>query len=449
MKPFKFFTIISVAICCLLLQSCPESSSPVEDKGVVQQFTSTSGGALKTDNGAEIIIPTGAIGKKENGESGVVSISIEPSVKESDLPTPIPIKYQKIGNIYAFGPSGFIFAEPVQIYLPANELTSPEGVLILWYNEMLAEWVPSPISDIDADNKRLGTSVFELGYFVLAREGASGMISKNDNPQYTPKSGGIMYRPSETNYYYTITVTAATLDDPQQSWPGLIGWNGSTGSYPTGGPLPYTRLHGLPPGNYTVVVSRSLRGTLFQPPGPRLTYTNPTFIRVNAFTNTSSWDWNNWSTWSNLTLSGGEWREGNPATWPQPTKPYGTGEFQATLNWVNTSQSATDLDLHLFGPNNMQVNWSKDQSSDGSIKLDRDWQSEKGSAVENIFSVAKMPAGDYSVYVNLFLGDKPKPFEVRIIRQGSVVKTIRATATQGNSGEEKSKMILIQTFKIN
>lgn len=452
MKTFRLLTSTAViAICCLFLQGCPESSTPSEDPGtgVVEQFNTNNGGSLKTENGAEILVPAGAIGKKDNGENGVVSISIEPNVQQSSLPTPIPAHYQLVGNIYGFGPSGFTFTEPVQIYLPAGDLASPEGVIIIWYNELLAEWVPVPINDIDAEKKRLGTSVFELGYFALVKDLSSGIVGKTDKPQAGSSTGGIKYEPSETNYYYTITVVGVTLDDPNDMFPGLIGWNGSTGSYPTGGPLPYTRLYGLPPGDYTVVVSKTLRGTLFSLPGPRLTYSNPALVRVNAFTYVGGWDWNNWSTWSPLSLSGGEWREGDPSTWPQPTKPYGTGEFQATLSWINNSQSSTDLDLHLFGPNNIHVYWIGDRSEDGSIELDRDWQSSYGSAIENIYSLSKMPSGEYFVYVNLFSGDKPKSFEVRIIRQGSLVKTFRSSLSESNSGEDKSKMILIQSFRIN
>jgi hypothetical protein len=112
---------------------------------------------------------------------------------------------------------------------------------------------------------------------------------------------------------------------------------------------------------------------------------------------------------------------GNPATLGN------TGDFQATLTWNNSSGSATDLDLHLYGPNGLHVFFSSKLSADGSLRLDRDWQSETGDAVENIYQQKDgtgksipMPAGSYSLQVDHYSGADGKPYQVRVLRNGAV-----------------------------
>ncbi|MEZ4908273.1 MAG: hypothetical protein R2771_11685 [Saprospiraceae bacterium] len=117
---------------------------------------------------------------------------------------------------------------------------------------------------------------------------------------------------------------------------------------------------------------------------------------------------------------GGQWKEGTPDDWAPPTVTYGTGKFQATLNWTNNSSHYTDLDLHLYGPNEMHVSWENEISSDGVFQLDRDWQEEVGSATENIFSLKnELPSGKYQVKVQLYSGD-PVNFNTRVILDGKV-----------------------------
>ncbi|MDT3738216.1 MAG: hypothetical protein RO257_01805 [Candidatus Kapabacteria bacterium] len=448
-KFFRIFALLILTSAMLILQGCPESASPSDtsDTGIVELFNSTNGGTIKTTNGAEITIPAGAIATKTDGSQGSVSFSIEPNIKAADLPLPIPAGYKLIGSIYGFGPSSFMFNEPLQIYLPAGSESSPENLSITWYNDTEKQWILLPINDIDAVNKRLGASVFELGYFAVVKiEITSGWSGKGEI-QDSKNAGGIRYSPNTSDYYYTLSVKAVQYKYPEIGWPNLIGYNCSTGSYPTGGPLPETRMGNIPQGDYTIEVSRVKRGTLSSLPGERETYSNPAQITVTGFTVVGGWDWYNWTGWNDLSLSGGQWMKGDPSTWPKATIPFGTGQFQATLSWINTSSNNTDLDLHLFGPDNLHVYFSNEVSDDGSLMLDVDWMEETGSAVENIFSTKNMPKGDYKVYVDTFSGDVPKSFEVRIIRQGSLVKTYRGTATKVSVAEQD--MILIQTFTIN
>lgn len=447
MKLFKILVVLSTIM--LLLQGCPETSNPDDtpDAGKVQIFNTATGGTLKTTAGAEVTVPAGAIAKRTDGSDGVVSFSIEPNINQSDLPLPLPNSYKLIGSIYGFGPSSFLFTEPLQIYLPAGSEATPEGLSIAWYSDAQNQWILLPINDIDATGKRLGVSVFELGYFAVVKPSISSIAGKMPEIQNDKRVGGIRYGHSGFDYYYTLTVKAVNYKYPEIGWPNLIGYNVGTGSYPAGGPLPETKMGNIPQGLYTIEVSRVKRGTLFSPPGERETYSNPALVTVTGFTSVGGWGWDSWTGWNDLTLSGGEWRKGNPADWPQPTVPFGTGEFQATLSWTNVGNTWTDLDLHLFGPDNMHIYFDRKVSSDGSVRLDVDWIEEPGNAVENIFSTKSMPKGEYKVGVFVYDGHVPKPYEVRIIRQGSIVKTHRGTATK--VGTSEADLFIIQTFRID
>jgi uncharacterized protein YfaP (DUF2135 family) len=113
---------------------------------------------------------------------------------------------------------------------------------------------------------------------------------------------------------------------------------------------------------------------------------------------------------------------------------YGTGAFQATLTWVNNASHTTDVDLHLYGPNNMHVYYNAKVSPDSSFQLDRDWIRQAGNATENIFSTrSAIPTGSYKVTVKHFSGD-PTNYNVRILRSGGV-RTYSGSAS-GNAETE-------------
>lgn len=445
------FLLSSISLVFILsIMGCPESSTPTDitDNGKVEIFTSTNGGSLVTDNGAEIIVPAGAVAKKTDGSVGSVSFSIEPDINQSDLPTPLPNAYRLVGKIYGFGPSSFIFSEPIHIFLPASTEDTPENLAIAWYNDTEKQWILLPISQIDETSKRLGITSFELGYFAVVKVANISKISNKVDIVSDKRVGGIRYSPNTIDYYYTLTIKNVTYKYPEIGWPNLIGYNVGTGSYPAGGPLPKTHMGNIPQGAYTIEVSRVKRGTLFSLPGERETYSNPILINVTGFSMVGGWSMESWSGWNDLTLTGGDWRKGNPDNWPKATVPFSTGQFQATLSWTNPQDGRyTDLDLHLFGPNGIHVYFGEEVSSDGSIMLDIDWIDEPGNAVENIFSTKNMPKGEYKLYVDVFDGFVPRQFEVRVIRQGSLVRTFRSSATK--ISEVESDLIHVQTFKID
>lgn len=129
---------------------------------------------------------------------------------------------------------------------------------------------------------------------------------------------------------------------------------------------------------------------------------------------------------------GGTWQEGGRCPRPAPTTPVGTGELQATLSWVNTSARATDLDLHLYGPNGMHIYYAN-KGPLNNLRLDRDWLREPGNATENIYSVGSpIPRGDYRLTVRLYSG-APTSYSVRFLFRGSV----RSYTNSISSGEQE------------
>lgn len=440
----------------ILIVSCDKGDdiylNPNEDdlgNGIVKIMNNTSGGTLSATDGSKIIVPAGSIGQTSQGQAGEISFSIENDIRPSDVATPIPSKYQLIGNIIKFSPSSFIFSSPLMVYLPAASLTSLENVKIIRLDELKSLWEVIPISDVDATNKLLGASTFELGYFAVVIETTG--IMKVPVLQELHKSGGlVMSHPTNFDYYYTILVVGFTPRYTEDANSGVVGSSGSTGNrMGSDSPAEETRLGGIPQGTYQLEISRIKRGTFSTPPSETQYYSQIITIDVGGFSNTQSWDWKNWTGWTYITLSGGDWVTGTPPQWPTANVPFGTGQFQATLTWVNTYESATDIDLHLFGPNGTHVYWSNPYNSNSSILLDRDWRSMSGYATENIYSAASMPSGEYKIYVNPFSGSVPKNYEVRIILRGNAVKTFRGTATTTSTSDgTPANMILIHTFSI-
>jgi hypothetical protein len=141
------------------------------------------------------------------------------------------------------------------------------------------------------------------------------------------------------------------------------------------------------------------------------TYSLPATVTVSDPLNFVGWSTYDAVTYVPFVLpTGGAWVLGRPGgsggtgAWPPPTVPYGSGTFQATLTWINTSAANADIDLHLYGPNNLHIFYSNRTSPD--FSLDRDWQRTLGNATENIYSLnSTMPSGSYSVKVVHYSGN--------------------------------------------
>ncbi|MBR9975444.1 MAG: hypothetical protein KFF77_07665 [Bacteroidetes bacterium] len=329
----------------LTLSSCSESGSPTDPKEptVETVFNSTGEGQLQSADGAEVRMHRGAISTASDGSNAQLTVSITSSLATTVVSTPIPSMYEVVGSVQLFEPANFVFTDPVQIFMPTGGADSPEDFTILWYDSKKTQWVPLPLNTLDEENKRLGASVFELGYFVAAKITTAGAGKKGSG---SDRVGGLRYNHTHTdNYYYTLTINAVTYANPAIGWPNLVGYSSSTGEKLGGtGPRSSTSMGNIPRGSYTVYVSRVKRGTLSNPPGERETYTVPTVVEVGSFTNVFRWSMEDWSGWTTLGLGGGgQWKKGTPQTWPSATVPLSPGADPLDGRWTVTIKNTSPV----------------------------------------------------------------------------------------------------------
>jgi hypothetical protein len=440
-KKIRFtFTIIVSFILMFSFYGCPESNSPTEttNESVTKQIQNSEGGSVELE-GFEIQIIPGALPPSKDNNNPVATFSIEIGV---DKPASLPTEYKGVSKVVQFGPEGFVLNFPVNILIPVDDVDEPTNLTILTYDYLNEKWREIPISLLEDEPKRVGASVIQLGTFIVAENTAMSAFGRSTK---TPKilsemgRGGIRYGLQTSNYWYCFTIKSATFKYAEQaSWYGnYVGQTAMSGSDPTG-TWPRNPLHMfLPQGSYQIWVSRlswdQVRGGEWQ------TYTTPATVNVDRSLEYKIWSSNldyAYEGWYDLELPGGEWTGGRPEDLPAMDETVGTGDFQATLTWVNSEEYATDLDLHLYGPDGLHVYFGNEKPEGSAFNLDVDMiEWDLGNAVENIYSVSdNYPKGNYRIVVEHFSGYVPKKFTARIIRFGKS-KSVSGTISEG---EEKT-----------
>ncbi len=404
---------------------CSKEKENENNETNVKVVSSFERGTIDVPSGYSISVIPGSVPANNKGESGSISFSIEVGIEP---PMPLPSDVKKISDFIFCGPDGFQFAWPLRVVFPAKNEESSEGLYIYQYDPLEEEWKVYLPSYIDSTEKKIGADVLNLGYFVLVKR--NEMLAKLSSET---SDGGVKFT-GENGFYYTLTIQSYNLKYQNFGSYNLTGYTFSSGDLgPLGPPNPCVTGF-LPQGTYTFLISKTKPGTLSELP-KIYTYTRAATVVVNKPLEFWGWGRIKDHSWTILELpSGGDWKEGRPDQWGASTITYGTGAFQATLTWVNSSASVTDLDLHLtriVGNNeDMHVYWSDQIAQDSSFELDRDWTSEYGNAVENIYSLKDpLPKGKYTLKVVHFDGDYPKNFNVRVIRSNSV-KNYRKTITK-------------------
>lgn len=415
----------------LFLNACTEDTNTVTPNdpeppgtGATRSFTSADNGNFDYD-GFSIVIKNETVPRLQNGSAGTVAFSMNTSSSVESGVTGLPPGYSVIGKYLKAGPEAFYFNMPVQIFFPASAEPSPQNLTVFSYSYNTQEWKIVSTSAIDTAGKRIGIDVLELGYFVLAKS-ASSDYSLSDFRQ-----GGCVFDMTELWTNYILTVNTATLEKPEQLALFANGFIGGTFSGPIFQGCPEGRTKAIvPQGTITFWVSK----TVCQGSDPQVyTYTLPASVTVTEPLNFVGWSTYDAVTYVPFTLPvGGTWILGRPSagsgSWPPATVPFGSGTFQATLTWYNSTGKITDLDLHLYGPDNLHIFWSNRISPN--FELDRDWISSLGNAIENIYSTSTtIPSGNYEVKVMNFSGAS-KNFNVRVILNGSSVN-FSGTVSQG------------------
>lgn len=450
------------------------------------EFTSEAGGKVSVASGETLDVSAYAIPEENDGSAGAVTFSVETG---ATAPTPLPTNIDPIGQITKFGPDGFDFAWPLAMTLPIPaEMENFTGLQYMRYDASSGEWVPFPGLTFvtDDSNKVIGASVpaYDLGYDTL------GLLNENPAQKYAPYADGTKLgaecdtcsgtmnvignscspEGSGTGkcHFYLVSKSYTPREEWQRSsfaaflrtWNGQRGtdrcvWNAATerfeaqddgncgmwitGSDPTGWPAAQS-LMPISQGDWEFCITKSeyvIPGGSLPIPG-KWTHNELHSVSITqASHNTCAVT----SCWNNVV----EVRMPGPDGWEpphertscptnsDPTTPVGTGEFQATLTWVNNDSKAADLDLHLYTPDDEHIYYGHDVSNDGLIELDRDWQSESGNAIENIYTVGSgttLPSGSYRLTVKHFTGSVPISFSVRVIRGGSSTTYNRTVNTE-------------------
>jgi len=425
----KITPILIILLLVLVLVICDKDkdpTSPNEPESAVQTMNTGSFGSLKIPSGYGVEIIPGTVPMNQNGQEANVAFSIESPVES---PADLPGIMSQTGSITRYGPEGFVFHWPVRTVFPYPENGNPAEMTILRYDDLEERWRIVPISFVDPVNRTVGCDLLQLGHAVLANFSSNPLKTSNAASDECTW-GGFKFQNPEPDMYYTLTVKSVSNITCQ--WQAtylmseILSAMGCTG-VDMQKPMSFTSIL-LAQADYEIWISK----TTGKSPFKIYTYSVPATGRVSGYV-TFGTPQPHGSGWTPLYMpSGGQWIEGIPSdgqggAWPPSTVTWGTGDFQATLSWTNNYSHATDLDLYLYGPNNMIVYFGNKTSADGSVQLDRDWLSSYGNATENIYSVADMPKGDYSLKVRRYSGDGTN-FRVRIIRSGSVKSYSKSVA---------------------
>ena len=436
----KIIKICSI-LCLLsifLINSCSEGI-PINlggntSNGVVKEIKDQDGGTLEKD-GYEIQVPKGSIPLKDDSSRATVSFSIELGVV---LPAPARSSATQVGRSAYFAPEGFVFNFPMRLFFPCGS-ESPFNLYVFWYNDATNSWENMPKTSYDSVQKRIGIDVYELGTFVILKRNSPLTKIKGDSPLMSFDHGGVAcYKVFDPQSEYTVvTIESMTYKNANRDslWYGnLVGKSGRTWWFLSSETvfkiLPM--YWELPFGSYSFWISR------VYPDGRWETYNVPLNIDLTSPLIDRSTEFP--GGWYPIDITGGgTWLPVRPNVLKKPTKSVGTGELQLTLKWQNTLSNTTDLDLHLLGPNDMEVCFYNKKSSGGEIELDRDWMHVVGSAIENIYSLKTMPSGHYKIFVQLFSG-VPKSYTIRV-KRGSYIRTysksISVTGDDGNQTIEE------------
>ena len=442
-KWISYFVISAIP----LFTAC-EKNEDDNGSGGEQIFTKAkiisnqSGGSIE-GGGSKIEIASGAIPKNGSNTNAEVTFSIEGTPQ---VDNPLPSGFRQASHNYVImGPEAFNFALPLTLYFPIGD-REPSEVCVAKYDDLEGKWLIQPTCTYTEHPRRIGISGMNLGTYVLIENPLLGTNSRAGKHVYSDRgAGGVLLDKVDFSGYpdklaFCITLKKViSLKYPEHA--GLFYLQPGTVITTTGNASYVKNLGGiLPQGEYEVWVS------MFTKPWPNewRTYSKPIRVHItNPVVHHTLPQAQNYPSiqddvfkqvgWQVIRMSelGSpfSWPKGKPNEIPTETETAGTGKFQATLTWTNSYASATDLDLHLYGPNGLHVFYHTPKPTNAAFNLDRDWRRNSGNAIENIYSVKNdWPKGEYKITVDHFSGTSPKQFNVRILNQGTV-KTYRKTIT--------------------
>ncbi len=417
----------------------PEVPNHTQIASAVQQVNSNGRGHFGLPGGYLLDVPEGVIPTYVDGSAADISLSLERGVTP---PVPVPSGLPLESDMVFAGPDQFVFAGPLTMRFPIQNTDDMANIAPIYFDAENSKWRRAFFMGYDPSHPNLvETSVLELGYMSVANLGTAAAASAPipDGMSANSVAGAVylsrVHCPqiaSGRDCFFYFTVKQMIPKDPTSvNGAALVGQVFRTSANPTG-ESPVPTIQGLPQGRYTFCVS-ALESPLTLTYLRKYVNTTPVVININQdyrCTGIGSCT----GEIEYAPASGGPWFEAsdnNPCQWgptvaSDPASLGRTGEFQATLTWTNADGSTTDVDMHLEGPNGLHISYVAKAAADGSLYLDRDWQSEVGNAVENIYqardsqgkSIA-LAQGAYRLYVKHYSGASPKQYQVRVILKGA------------------------------
>jgi hypothetical protein len=438
----------------------------VSGSSIVGEFSSGSaGGIISTGNGFQIVVERDTIPFKTDGTPANVKFTIETGVQPPAL---IPQGFAQVGDIAKFGPDGFSFAWPVTVAIPVpNSLADLTDVKFLQYYPDLAKWFPLPMMAYNDNGQKvtsITSSAYVLGYATLAQSSSASSLLANQGDDgstangafrwYVPNSKcpGVSQGGTLQGCHFILRPESFTPKYPGQEDLYPNGWQNDaflrTGSDSTGAPVDST-VFSLLQGTWEFCVTASeytIPGSSLPIPG-KWTYDKLVKVTISPASRNMTQSQNTYDGWTNIGVidpSNGDIFDGS-VPWneprelecvpnPHPTIPVGSGDFQATLTWSNTESRNSDVDLHLTGPDGLHIFF--ENKTQNNLTLDRDWRSELGNAIENIYNTGPMPNGSYKLAVQLYGGASPTSYRVRVIQGGNVKTYEKSISVLGKAGEQ-------------
>lgn len=397
-------------------------------RDAAQAFTSEQSGLVTTGDGHVLAVGPRSVPTYLDGSPATIALSVDIGATPPQAP---PEWLRIVSPPTHFGPENFVFNFPLTVRMPVAGVNDVSNLFLIRLNEAGA-WTRSLFAFDPENPTAVETTLFTLGNMAVGEyDGASAAALHPQGGLYAP---GTHCPIGAMECFYYLTIQSFTPKYSDEVPPGaFVGTVLRLRSNVTGeSPEPTGWL--LPQGSYTFCYS-ALESPLTLTNLKKYVNPNPQTVTIDrpyacditrtCYTEVRPVNQPGWTEARDDRPcgmgGGGALPPGDPARLGL------TGDFQATLTWHNSSESATDIDLHLYGPNNIHIWYSGKLSADGSLRLDRDWQTEAGDAVENIYQTKDgsgksipMPPGSYTLRVHHYSGAAGKPYQVRLLRNGSV-----------------------------
>ena len=409
---------------------------------VAQSFNSNQSGILDTGGGHILSVSPQSVPTYRDGSVADISLSVEPDVTP---PVPPPAWLRMVSPPATLGPEQFVFDFPLTVRMP---VAGVKDISKLFFVRLMpsGEWTRSFFAFDPENPTAVETTLFTLGTMAVGEY--DGPIAANLHPQGGLYVGNTSCPIGGKNCFYYLTIKNFVPKYPDEAPAGsFIGNTLRLRANATAeSPRPTGWL--LPQGTYTFCYS-ALESPLilsnlrkFINPNMQVVVINKPYACDRIFPCYTMVAPINQPGWI-VAQDSRPCQMGAGTTASDPATLGKTGDFQATLTWQNSSSSATDLDLHLYGPNGLHVWYDYTTSYDGSLKLDQDWKTGPGDAVENIYQLKDgagkskpMPKGTYTVRVKHYIGASGKPYKVRVVYNG----TVRNFSGTLSSGPERTLM---------